>query len=142
MGVGCSPNVIRRSTPTAALKIKELANTWAQDSRLPIKKDSEGVFGCKKPRPRPDTWRKIHHWWGISLSAQPVTSRHIVDGHATSACGLVARSLQSLSQCPLSQQRGGSRVGLASGMLWNKPGESMYSKMPCAKGQNHAGPYF
>jgi hypothetical protein len=49
--------------------------------------------------------------WGIFLSARPPISKHILDSHSTSTCGLGARSLQSFSKCPLSQQRRRSGLG-------------------------------
>ena len=75
------------------------------------------LFRAKTPHQKPITRRKIHHLWGIFLSTRPPMSRHILDGYSKSTCGLGARSLQSFSKCPLSQQRRRSGVGLASRML-------------------------
>jgi hypothetical protein len=114
------------NTVKELLKIQKLGFSGAQNE-LP----SPG----KKPPSHPITWRKIHHLWGISLSARTRMSRHILDGYSTSTCGLGARSLQSFSKCPLSQQRRRSGVGLASSMLRNRLRWSMYSKTRGPKGQ-------
>jgi hypothetical protein len=114
------------NTVKELLKIQELGFSGAQNG-LP----SPG----KKPPSKPITQRKIQHLWGISLSARTRMSRHILDGYSTSTCGLGARSLQSFPKCPLSQQRRRSGVGLASRMLQNRLGGSMYSKTRGPKGQ-------
>jgi hypothetical protein len=93
-----------RNKTNELLNIKDLTHSRGQNKR---------PFQGKNPPSKPKIWRKIHHWWGISLSARPQMSKHILDGGATSRCGLGARSLQSFSKCPLSQQRRRSGVGLA-----------------------------
>jgi len=122
-----------RNEAKELLKIKELAFSGAQNE-LP--------FQGKKHPPKPITRRKIHHLWGISLSARPPMSKYILDGSSASPCGLGARSLQLFSKCPLSPQRRRSGVGLASRMLRNRLRGSMYSKTRGTKGQNHAEPHF
>ena len=92
----------RWNEPKTLLKIKQLAFSGAQNEP-----PSQG----KNPPSKPITRRKIHHLWGISLSARPPMSRHILDGNSTSTCGLGARSLQSFSKCPLRQQRRRSGLG-------------------------------
>jgi hypothetical protein len=91
-----------RNKVNEPLKIKELDFSGAQN---------ELSFQGKNPPSKPITRRKIHHLWGIFLSARPPMSSHIFDGYFTSTCGLGARSLQSFSKCPLSQQRHRSGLG-------------------------------
>jgi hypothetical protein len=78
------------------------------------------LFRAKTPHQKPITRRKIHHLWGIFLSARPRMSRHILDGYSKLTYALGARSLQPFSKCPLSQQRRRWGVRLASRMLQNR----------------------
>jgi len=94
--------LFRRNEPKTLLKIKQLAFSGAQN---------ELSFQGKNPPSKPITRRKIHHLWGISLSARPAISKQLLAGNSTSMCGLGASSLQLFSKCPLSQQRHRSGLG-------------------------------
>jgi len=122
-----------RNEAKELLTTQELAFSGTQDELL---------FQGKKHPPKPITRRKIHHLWGISLSARPPMSTYILDGSSASRCGLGARSLQLFSKCPPSQQRTKSGVRLASRMLQNWLRGSKYSKTRGPKRQNYAGPHF
>jgi hypothetical protein len=100
-----------RNEAKELLKIKELDFPTDQNE-LP--------FQGKKHPPKPITQRKIHHLWGISLSARPPMNRYILDGSSASQGGLGARSLQLFSRYPPSQQRRKSGIGLASRMLQDR----------------------
>ena len=94
--------LFRWNEPKTLLKIQQLAFSGAQN---------ELSFQGKNPPSKPITRRKIHHLWGISLSARPAISKHLLDGNSTSTCGLGASSLQLFSKCPLSQQCRRSGLG-------------------------------
>jgi hypothetical protein len=110
---------VRRNEAKELLKTKELAFSGARTG-LP--------FQGKKPPSKPLTWRKIHHLWGIYLSARSRMNRHILDGYSTSSSGLGGRRLQLFTKCPFSLQRRRSEVGLASGMLWTRLWGSIYKR--------------
>src|SRR5208337_3270171 len=94
--------LFRRNEPKTLLKIQRLAFSGAQNGLS---------FQGKNPPSKPITRRKIHHLWGISLSARPAISKQLLAGNSTSMCGLGASSLQLFSKCPLSQQRHRSGLG-------------------------------
>jgi hypothetical protein len=71
--------LFRRNEPKTLVKIKQLAFSGAQNE-LP--------FQGKNPPSKPITRRKIHHLWGIFLSARTMMGRHILEGYSPSRCGL------------------------------------------------------